>query len=355
MSSPTEPASCANLNREEDLVLKDLLLQGINSGKISKGRNFEDELLTADLQIELLADLPALSGEAQKDLNRLLSAFPTFSGPYRMARAAQAKISVVHAKTMAYLETLEAQKRQARVAVIVMKEVAAKSEANRLKERERRARSQRQRETGQTSIMSHVIRGPLPRAGPSTSQALTRSKTLHPKTTAKTSTFKTSTPSGVHPSDEEVQIKQEIIVLSSDSSDGAAPSKKAKPRRSPRFEVTEDANNNEQLDGAASSRSSATTSLNPSPQYSSLEFFTNMLGDSVEQAVREVEILREQARRELEVEVAMGHSEAGEHRAEKSDANEYPADKMDNRQDDAVDLTIHKLMWGPCYSARPIF
>ena len=350
--SSSDSSTGTPLDREEDLVLKDLILQGVNSGSISKFRDFEAELSFADLQRDLLADLPELSCEALQDLNKLLSAFPTYSGPYRMARAAQSKISVVHAKAMAFVETLEAQKRQARVAVIVMKEVAAKSEAHRLKERERRARSQRQREAGQTSITSHIIRGPLPRQGPSTSQSLTRSKSAaslpksSSKSTSKASTFKTSTPLDIRPEDKEVKIKQEIIVLSSDSSDGIAPSKKAKPRRSPRFEAAEeDANNNEQLDGAASGRSSqTTTSMSPSPKYSSLEFFTNILGETVEDAVREVEILREQARRDLQVEVNQGRSEAGEVRAEASDRNEYPVDRMEEREDAAVDLTINKLM-----------
>ena len=303
------------LNREEDLVLKSIIHQGVASGKISKNRDFDSELLHAIQQKELLGDLPQSSGEALLNLNRLLSAFPTYSGPYRMVRAAQAMVSTIHAKTMAFAETLEIQKKQARVAVIVMQEVNAKTEANRLKERERRQR-QRDRELVQSSITSHLIRGPLPRGGP-----LPGPPSLKESRRPATRTFKTSTPA-----QQPLPIKQEVIVLSSDSSDGAPTKKsKAKPRRSPRFDTEGDGAGN-QVDGAASTRSEPTPSLSPSPKMTAIDFFTDILGNTVSEAVREVEILREQARRDHEVEEATGPSAAGELRAERSDQQEYPMD-----------------------------
>ena len=303
------------LNREEDLVLKSIIHQGVASGKISKNRDFDSELLHAIQQKELLGDLPKSSGEALLNLNRLLSAFPTYSGPYRMVRAAQAMVSTIHAKTMAFAETLDIQKKQARVAVLVMQEVNAKTEANRLKERERRQR-QRQRELVQSSITSHLIRGPLPRGGP-----LPGPPPLKESRRPASRTFKTSTPAQQPP-----PVKQEVIILSSDSSEGAPTAvKKSKPRRSPRFDTEDNAGDN-QIDGAASTRSEPTPSPSPSPKMTAIDFFTDILGNTVSEAVREVEILREQARRDQEVEEAKGHSAAGELRAERSDQQEYPMD-----------------------------
>ena len=148
------------LNKEEDLILRELILQGVASGKISKHRDFQAEKEYADLQRDLLADLPQVSGAALGNLNRMLSAFPTYSGAHRLVRSAQSSVSVVHAKCMSLADTLEAQSAQATVAVAVMQEINAKHEAARLKERERRARSQRHR-GGQQTITSHLLRGPV--------------------------------------------------------------------------------------------------------------------------------------------------------------------------------------------------
>ena len=350
------------LNREEDLVLKDIISQGILNGTISRHKNFQDELAYAELQRELLGELPAASSEAINNLNRLLTAFPAYSPPHRLVRAAQASVSKVHAASNALADSIVSMEHQARVAIVVMKELAAKHEAFKQKERERRARSQRQRDTNQTTIMSHMVRGGLPRAAPVT-PALTRTTSIRTSSAPANPSrgFRSSTPAPAPPPRSQTGTTAvETIVVSSDSSEHAVPAKKMKPRRSPRLENAASAAEAAEtpvesgspseassthsfsatnIDGAMSNSSSATSPM-PSSSHNAhpltaFDFFKNVMEDAVSCAVREVEILHEQARIESFPE-PMGRSELGEERALANDIKEETVSP--------VDLTISKLM-----------
>ena len=360
------------LNREEDLVLKDIISQGILNGTISRHKNFQDELAYAELQRELLGELPGASSEAINNLNRLLTAFPAYSPPHRLVRAAQASVSKVLAASNALADSIVSMEHQARVAIVVMKEITAKHEAYKQKERERKARSQRQRDTNQTTIMSHMVRGGLPRAAPITPGLTRTTSTRTLSAPANPSRgFRSSTPAPAPPpSSQTGKTAVETILVSSDSSENAVPAKKMKPRRSPRLESAASAAEaaeahvesgspseasstrsfgGQNLDGAMSSSSSATsptTSASPLPSsskdarpLSAFDFFHSVMGDVAECAMREVEIIREQARIEAIAEPLhspIGRSDLGEQRAEANDVK--------NEEICPVDLTISKLM-----------
>ena len=344
-----------DLNREEDIVLREILTQGVLTGSISKHKNFQEELQYAELQRELLGDLPELTNKALKRLNRLLSTFPSYSAPHRLVRSAQASISAVHAAVLAFVESLASQEHQARIAVAVMRDLAAKQEAKQQKERERRARSARQRDHTQPSMMSHIVRGSLP-VTPKVAPVTPATPYIPRASSApahQARGFRSSTPAAPR-QPTQGKTAGDPIVVSSDSSETAVPAKKSKPRRSPRLEANvaasaaaenasgssspmSDAAQGCNLDGACSTTTSS-ASTPPSPSQiaplSAFNFFKDIMGDAADAAIREVEILREQARiSSLPSPTFPVRSELGEIKMEQNDAAE-----------DAIDLTITRLM-----------
>ena len=147
-----------SINKEEEILLANLLEQDMLNGRIHRGRDFVGESQSFDQQCELIGDLPDCSGAALDSLNRLLTAFPSYSGPNRLVRAAQAQVAVVHAKAASFVDHMKAGKAQARVAVKVAQKIEAKKEAERAKDREKRARAMRAREN-QPSVAT-LMRGP---------------------------------------------------------------------------------------------------------------------------------------------------------------------------------------------------
>ena len=336
--------------------MKEILTQGLITGTISKHKNFNEELQYATLQRELLGDLPELTNKALKRLNRLLSTFPSYSAPHRLVRSAQASVSAVQAAVLAFVESLASQEHQARVAVAVMRDLTAKQEAKQAKERERRARSARNRDHAQTSIVSHMMRGSMPltpKVAPTTTPAATP---YVPRSTSapahQSRGFRSSTPAP--PRQAQGKTAVDAILVSSDSSEAAVPAKKSKPRRSPRLEAAtataehasgssspSDAAQECNLDGALSTASSGTASSGATPtspprttSMSAFNFFRDVLGDAADAAVRECEILREQARISSLPSPTFPHS---------SDVAEMKMEHLDEA-DNAVDLTITRLM-----------
>ena len=367
MANKSQPSAAANvepvLNREEDIVLREQILQGLQLGTICKNRDFYGELQHADLQHELLGNLPELSARAIANLNRLLTAFPTYSGPNRLVRAAQSSVAAVHAQATAFADSIAAQKHQAKVANAVFNEVAAKHEAFKQKERERRARSQRARDNGQTTITSHIMRGGVAKAPPTSSKASSKSASSSRAGSAPAQSrgFRSSTP---NVKAAEAEPKKEVITVS-DSSDSE---KKTAPRRSPRLggaaaqtedkmEVTSNSSPSssdvplEQTDGNVATMSSG-SSTGSSPKKSAFSFFRNIVDNTAEEAV----ILAEKhADQERGVEFADSwgpishiphHDNLGEHRAAMSDlAEDRPASEdMEEETSSPLDLTIKRIM-----------
>ena len=362
-SNQLPPAHSSNsdpgLNREEDLVLREQVLQGLQIGTISKNRDFFGELQHADLQFELLGNLPELSARAIANLNRLLTAFPTYSGPNRLVRTAQSSVAAVHAQASALADGLAAQKHQARVANAVFNEVAAKHEAFKQKERERRARSQRARDHGQTTLTSHIMRGGVGKAHPTSSKSTTTRAGSAP---AQARGFRSSTPVV---KSTEPQPKKEVITVS-DSSDSE---KKVAPRRSPRLggaaASSEDkmdvASNSspvssdaplEQTDGNVATMSSGSSSGSP-PKKSDFDFFRNIIENTAEEAVIRAEKHADQERGVCFADswgpishIPHHDNPLGEQRAASSDdAEQTPASEgMEEGSDSALDLTIKRIM-----------
>ena len=292
------------LNREEDIVLREQILQGLQIGTISKNRDFYGELQHADLQHELLGNLPELFARAIANLNRLLTAFPTYSGPNRLVRTAQSSVAAVHAQASALADGLAAQKHQAKVANAVFNEVAAKHEAFKQKERERRARSQRARDHGQTTLTAHIMRGGVAKAHPGPSKSTSTSRAG--SAPAQSRGFRSSTPvvKATEP-----EPKKEVITVS-DSSDSE---KRPAPRCSPRLggaaapaedkmEVTSNSSPSssdvplEQTDGNVATMSSGSSSGSSPPKKSVFDFFRNVMNHTAEEAVIRAEQHSDQER-----------------------------------------------------------
>ena len=179
---------------------------------ISKARDFHGEMLYADLQCELLGNLPNSSARAIENLNQLLTAFPTYNGPHRLLRPAQSSIATVHAQATALADSLMAQKHQCRITAAVIKEVAAKHEAVRQNEREGRARSQRQRDHGQTTMTSHIMRGAVNKPPPPPTKAPMPSTSRSGSALAASPGFWSSPPTWVQKTSNR-KLSQSVIAL----------------------------------------------------------------------------------------------------------------------------------------------